>query len=47
MTPEGFGPVLNRDASALLLLTLLEVIFYTIQTRRKRARAATTSVPAA
>jgi hypothetical protein len=47
MTPEGFGPLLNRDASALLLLTLLEVIFYTIQTRRKRARAASASVPAA
>lgn len=39
MTPEGFGPLLNRDAAALLLLTLLEALFFAIQTRRKKAPA--------
>lgn len=28
MTPEGFGPMFDRDAASLLFLTLAEAIFY-------------------
>ncbi len=38
---RGFGPWLDRDALSLLLLTVMEGVFYYIQTRRKRKAART------
>jgi len=40
MSPRGFGIWFDRDAAALTLLTILEGFFYTLQTRRKKKRAA-------
>lgn len=36
--PKGFGIWLDRDAMSLLLLTLLESIFFTFQIRRKHRK---------
>lgn len=35
---EGFGPLFDRDAFALVLLTILEGLFYSVQTRRRNKR---------
>ncbi|MFI5252835.1 MAG: hypothetical protein ACHQQQ_10430 [Bacteroidota bacterium] len=42
MEPKGFGIWFDRDAFALVLLTVLEAIFYIGHTRRKKRRAALT-----
>ena len=39
MDPKGFGKWFDRDAFALVLLTVIEAIFYVWQTRRKRRLA--------
>jgi len=39
--PEGFGLWLDRDAMSLLLLTLLESLFFVLQIKRKKRLAAT------
>jgi hypothetical protein len=36
--PKGFGVWLDRDAMSLLLLTLLESLFFTLQIRRKHSQ---------
>jgi uncharacterized membrane protein YhdT len=40
MDQQGFGRWFDRDAFALGLLTVIEAIFYIIQTKRKKRRAA-------
>jgi hypothetical protein len=41
MSEKGFGLWLDRDALSLVLLALMESVFYTVQFRaRKRRRAA-------
>ena len=35
---EGFGPLLDRDALSLLLLALMEGVFFSVQTRTRRRR---------
>ena len=42
ISARGLAPWLDRDTLALLLLALVEAIFFTSQMRRKRRRSATT-----
>ena len=40
MEKEGFGVWLDRDACSLLLLSVMEALFFSVQLRRKKKKTA-------